>query len=129
LAGDALNQDAATAFLVGGAVDRVKSKDPVLTANQRADELHDMVSTTAATFLGLTVNCARCHNHKFDPIAQEDYYAMIAMLQGVQHGERPMRSAELSRERSVSRSCAANSHLSMPSSLRFNRVRISAASS
>lgn len=93
LAGDALNQDAATAFLVGGAVDRVKSKDPVLTANQRADELHDMVSTTAATFLGLTVNCARCHNHKFDPISQEDYYAMIAMLQGVQHGERPMRSA------------------------------------
>jgi mono/diheme cytochrome c family protein len=93
LAGDALNADAATAFLVGGATDRVKSKDPVLTANQRADELHDMVSTTAATFLGLTVNCARCHNHKFDPIAQEDYYAMIAMLQGVQHGERPMRSA------------------------------------
>jgi mono/diheme cytochrome c family protein len=92
LAGDALNADAATAFLVGGATDRVKSKDPVLTANQRADELHDMVSTTAATFLGLTVNCARCHNHKFDPIAQEDYYAMIAMLQGVQHGERPMRS-------------------------------------
>lgn len=94
LAGDALNADAATAFLVGGALDRVKSKDPVLTANQRADELHDMVSTTAATFLGLTVNCARCHNHKFDPIAQEDYYAMIAMLQGVQHGERPMRSAK-----------------------------------
>jgi mono/diheme cytochrome c family protein len=92
LAGDALNADAATAFLVGGATDRVKSKDPVLTANQRADELHDMVSTTAATFLALTVNCARCHNHKFDPIAQEDYYAMIAMLQGVQHGERPMRS-------------------------------------
>lgn len=92
LAGDALNADAATAFLVGGAVDRVKSKDPVLTANQRADELHDMVSTTAATFLGLTVNCARCHNHKFDPISQEDYYAMLAMLQGVQHGERPMRS-------------------------------------
>jgi len=92
LAGDALNADAATAFLVGGGKDRVGSKDPVLTANQRADELHDMVSTTAATFLGLTVNCARCHNHKFDPIAQEDYYAMIAMLQGVQHGERPMRS-------------------------------------
>ena len=93
LAGDALNADAATAFLVGGGKDRVGSKDPVLTANQRADELHDMVSTTTATFLGLTVNCARCHYHKFDPIAQEDYYSMVAMLQGVQHGERPMRSA------------------------------------
>jgi mono/diheme cytochrome c family protein len=94
LAGDTLGADAATGFLVGGAVDRVKSKDPVLTANQRADELHDMVSTTAATFLGLTVNCARCHDHKFDPISARDYYAMTAMLQGVQHGERPLRTAQ-----------------------------------
>lgn len=93
LAGDACQQDAATGFLVGGPVDRVKSREPVLTANQRADELHDMVGTTAATFLGLTVNCARCHNHKFDPISAEDYYAMTAMLQGVKHGERPLRDA------------------------------------
>ena len=88
LAGDAFNADAATGFLVGGAKDRVGSKDPVLTANQRADELHDMVSTTAATFLGVTLNCARCHDHKFDPIPTKDYYGFIAMLQGVQHGER-----------------------------------------
>ncbi|MEI6713871.1 MAG: DUF1553 domain-containing protein [Verrucomicrobiota bacterium] len=94
LAGDALGEDAATAFLVGGATDRVKSKDPVLTANQRADELHDMVSTTASTFLGLTVNCARCHDHKFDPIPAKDYYAITAMLQGVQHGERPLHTPE-----------------------------------
>ncbi|HSH92554.1 MAG TPA: DUF1553 domain-containing protein [Roseimicrobium sp.] len=94
LAGDALGEDAATGFLVGGPWDQVKSKDPVLTANQRADELHDMVSTTAATFLGLTVNCARCHDHKFDPIPARDYYAMTAMLQGVQHGERPVNSTE-----------------------------------
>jgi hypothetical protein len=91
LAGDALGADAATGFLVGGAVDTVKSKDPVLTANQRADELHDMVSTTAATFLGLTLNCARCHDHKFDPLPTEDYYAFVATLQGVQHGERALR--------------------------------------
>ncbi|MBX7208602.1 MAG: DUF1553 domain-containing protein [Verrucomicrobiaceae bacterium] len=88
LAGDAFNADAATGFLVGGGKDRVGSKDPVLTANQRADELHDMVSTTAATFLGITLNCARCHDHKFDPIPTKDYYGFIAMLQGVQHGER-----------------------------------------
>ena len=93
LAGDALNADAATGFLVGGGKDRVGSKDPVLTANQRADELHDMVSTTAATFLGLTLNCARCHDHKFDPIPAQDYYGFIAMLQGVQHGERPLRAS------------------------------------
>lgn len=88
LAGDALGVDAATGFLVGGAVDRVKSQDPVLTANQRADELHDMVSTTAATFLGITLNCARCHDHKFDPIPAKDYYGFVALLQGVNHGER-----------------------------------------
>ncbi len=94
LAGDALGADEATGFLVGGPTDRVKSPDPVLTANQRADELHDMVGTTGATFLALTVNCARCHNHKFDPIPQTDYYAMKAVFAGVQHGERPIRGAE-----------------------------------
>ena len=94
IAGDALQADAATAFLVGGATDRVKSKDPVLTANQRADELHDMVSTTSATFLGLTLNCARCHDHKFDPIPTKDYYGFVSMLQGVQHGERPLRDRD-----------------------------------
>ena len=92
LAGDAFGEDAATGFLVGGTKDRVGSKDPVLTANQRADELHDMVSTTAATFLGLTLNCARCHDHKFDPIPTKDYYGFVAMLQGVQHGERLWRN-------------------------------------
>jgi hypothetical protein len=90
LAGDALGADAATGFLVGGAVDRVKSPDIALTLQQRADELHDMVSTTGSAFLGLTVGCARCHNHKFDPISQRDYYGMAAVFAGVQHGERPL---------------------------------------
>jgi hypothetical protein len=91
LAGDVLGADEATGFIVGGAVDRVKSPDPVLTANQRADELHDMVGTTGSAFLGLSVNCARCHQHKFDPISQTDYYAMKAIFADVQHGERPVR--------------------------------------
>ncbi|MGE0609400.1 MAG: PSD1 and planctomycete cytochrome C domain-containing protein [Pirellulales bacterium] len=97
LAGDALDKpdnDAATAFLVAGAWDQVKSPDPVLTAQQRADELHDMTSTTSGVFLGLTVGCARCHNHKFDPISQQDYYALQAVLAGVEHGERPLRQAD-----------------------------------
>jgi hypothetical protein len=91
LAGDLFGEDAATGFLVAGPDDKVKSPDPVLTANQRADELHDMVSTTGSAFLGLTVGCARCHNHKFDPIPQTDYYAMRAVFEGVQHGDRKMR--------------------------------------
>ena len=94
LAGDALGADEATGFIVGGPWDRVKSPDPVLTAQQRADELHDMVGTTGSAFLGLTVNCARCHNHKFDPIAQTDYYAMVACFAGVQHGERELRGQD-----------------------------------
>jgi len=91
LAGDVLSVNEATGFIVGGAWDRVKSPDPGLTAQQRADELHDMVSTAGSAFLGLTVGCARCHNHKFDPISQTDYYAMKAIFAGVQHGDRPIK--------------------------------------
>ncbi len=88
LAGDTLGSDEATGFLVAGPWDQVKSPDEVLTRNQRADELHDMVSTVGSALLGLTIGCARCHDHKFDPIPQTDYYALKAVLEGVQHGER-----------------------------------------
>ena len=97
LAGDTVGIDAATGFLVGGAYDKVKSPNVALTLMQRQDELADMVNTTATAFLGLTVGCARCHNHKFDPILQRDYYAMQAVFAGVQHGERPLRRPEDSR--------------------------------
>ncbi|WP_254507110.1 DUF1553 domain-containing protein [Anatilimnocola floriformis] len=90
LAGDVVGSEIATGFLVAGAWDQVRSPDPVLSANQRADELHDIVSATSATFLGLTVGCARCHDHKFDPVPQTDYYALKAIFEGVQHGERDL---------------------------------------
>ncbi len=90
LAGDMSGQDAATGFLVGGPYDIVKSPDPGLTAMQRQNELADIINTTSTTFLGLTVGCARCHTHKFDPILQADYYALSAVFAGVQHGERLM---------------------------------------
>ena len=44
----------------------------------RYDELDDMVTTTGVAFLGLSVGCARCHDHKFDPIPSRDYYRMAA---------------------------------------------------
>jgi len=98
LAGDS----AGTGFLVAGAWDEVKSPDPVLTANQRADELHDMVATTGSAFLGLTVGCARCHAHKFDPISQVDYYRFKAVFAGIQHGERAIRFGDpASRDKEV----------------------------
>ena len=90
LAGDALGADAATGFLVAGTYDIVKG-DPMLNAMQRQDELADMVNTTGTAFIGLTMGCARCHNHKFDPILQKDYYSMQAVFAGVNHGERALR--------------------------------------
>jgi uncharacterized protein DUF1553/uncharacterized protein DUF1549/cytochrome c len=56
--------------------------DMVLMQNEmtRQDELDDMVSTTSAAFLGLTIGCARCHNHKYDPLSQKDYYRMVAVF-------------------------------------------------
>jgi hypothetical protein len=59
-------------------------------AATRESELEDMIGTVGQTFLGVTLNCARCHDHKFDPIPQRDYYRVKAVLQGVRHGERPL---------------------------------------
>lgn len=88
IAGDALGVDVATGFLVAGPYDIVKSPDVNLTLMQRQDELADMVNTTGTTFLGLTLGCARCHNHKFDPVTQKDYYAFQAIFSGVSYGDR-----------------------------------------
>jgi len=89
IAGDALGADVGTGFLVAGPFDQVKSPDINLTLMQRQDELADIINTTGTAFLGLTLGCARCHDHKFDPISQKDYYAIQAVFAGVQHGERP----------------------------------------
>ncbi len=88
IAGDALGEPVGTGFLVAGPNDIVKGQDALLGLMQRQDELADMVNATGTAFLGLTTGCARCHNHKFDPISQADYYAMQAVFAGVEHAER-----------------------------------------
>jgi mono/diheme cytochrome c family protein len=58
-------------------------------AQLRYDRLTDMADTTGAAFLGLSMGCARCHDHKFDPIAQKDYYRLQAIFAGSQEQEIP----------------------------------------
>lgn len=94
IAGDVLEPNKpdavrATGFLVGGVYNTVLGNAQMKIAN-RQEEMEDLVGTVGQSFLGLTVHCARCHEHKFDPISMEDYYRMAAALAGVNHGERPM---------------------------------------
>ncbi|MEQ9412098.1 MAG: PSD1 and planctomycete cytochrome C domain-containing protein [Fuerstiella sp.] len=66
----------ATGFLGAGAFPTQLTEAEFESA--RYDELDDMVMTTGVAFLGLSVGCARCHDHKFDPIPSRDYYRMAA---------------------------------------------------
>ncbi len=59
--------------------------DPLLA---RYDGLDDMVDTTSRVFLGLTMGCCRCHEHKLDPLPQSDYYRMLSFFQGIKPMER-----------------------------------------
>ncbi|MEE3176101.1 MAG: DUF1553 domain-containing protein [Verrucomicrobiota bacterium] len=78
----------ATGFLVCGAFDGLKPSGDKQRKIMRQDEMEDLVGTVSQTFLGLTVHCARCHDHKFDPILQKEYYQMASALGGVHRGDR-----------------------------------------
>ncbi len=78
----------AMAFLVAGPLDIVGNQDPAQAAQIRADTVDEIIRATGEAFLGLTVGCARCHDHKFDPITERDYYGWYATFAGVQHGDR-----------------------------------------
>ena len=98
LAGDVLNPDSAegviaTGFIAAGPWDyvghaelREGTHDKRVTRNLDRD---DMVMTTMSTFASLTVHCARCHDHKFDAIRQDDYYSLQAVFAGVDRADRP----------------------------------------
>jgi hypothetical protein len=89
LTGDGI---AATGFLVAGPWDEVQNVGKSKTERMRTHEeqVEELVGTVGQTFLGLTVNCARCHDHKFDPIPQRNYYRLKAVFDGVDHGNRPI---------------------------------------
>lgn len=92
LAGDAVEENAATGFLVAAAVllPGQIGQDEASKRLARQDALHEMVAGVGETFLALTIGCARCHDHKFDPVSQRDYYAMQAFFAGVDYGDRPL---------------------------------------
>jgi len=90
LAGDQLGVGEATGFLVAGphVPAATVGREPEAIRQARADRVDEVMQTIGASMLGMTVSCARCHNHKFDPISIQDYYALTAVFQGVEFGGR-----------------------------------------
>ncbi|MDF1740096.1 MAG: PSD1 and planctomycete cytochrome C domain-containing protein [Verrucomicrobiales bacterium] len=97
IAGDALGKAEATGFLVTAAalLPGQIGKDEESKRLARQDELGEIVINTGEAFLGLSIGCARCHDHKFDPISARDYYTMQAFFAGVHYGDRPVINPEL----------------------------------
>jgi hypothetical protein len=97
VAGDVLYADdpdgiIATGFIVAGPWDFVGHVElregTVEKEKTRLLDRDDMVANTMSTFVSMTVHCARCHNHKFDPIPQRDYYRLQAVFAGLERGDR-----------------------------------------
>ena len=97
VAGDVLFPDdpqalVATGFLAAGPWDESGLRDINENALDRQVARYldrdDVVTSVMTTFVGLTAHCARCHDHKFDPITQEDYYALQAIFAGIDKAER-----------------------------------------
>ena len=103
IAGDVLRPDdpdavIATGFLAAGPWDFVgqaETPSPVLKRLARADDLDDMLTQVMTAACGVTINCARCHDHKLDPISQREYYGLTAVFAGVKRGERDVSTIEV----------------------------------
>ena len=84
----------ATGFLAIG-TKILAEQDPI---KKRADIVDEQIDTVTKSLIGLTVACARCHDHKFDPIPTADYYAMAGIFHSTSHEDRPIETAAYNAE-------------------------------
>ncbi|GIW97355.1 MAG: cytochrome c [Pirellulaceae bacterium] len=90
IAGDTLGVGEATGFLVAGphVPAATVGREPAAIRQARADRMDEIMQTVGAAIMGVTIGCARCHNHKFDPLSIKDYYSMTAVFQDIEFGSR-----------------------------------------
>jgi hypothetical protein len=122
IAGDVLWPDKpeaviATGFLAAGPWDfvgQVETKSDELRRAARALDLDDMATQVMTASMAMTVNCARCHDHKLDPISQEEYYQLWSVFAGVRRDERVVSEGALQEyERSKSTLTGARDQLDL----------------
>ncbi len=89
LAGDEIDPTGDDAMIATGYL-RLGVENNIRDERTRLDELDDVVSTTSLAILGMTVGCARCHDHKFDPIPTRDYYRIQAVFFPARPAEHPL---------------------------------------
>lgn len=82
--GSSAETQIATTFLRLGTWD----DEPAEPMMDRYDQLDDVLGTTVTAFMGLTLRCARCHDHKFEPFSQADYYKMLAVFEPLKRPQR-----------------------------------------
>ncbi|UUO04898.1 DUF1553 domain-containing protein [Blastopirellula sp. J2-11] len=100
----------ATGFLAAGPWDyvgQVETQSEVLRRAAQADGLDDLSTQVITATCGMTINCARCHDHKIDPISQREYYALWAVFAGIKQGERPISASEVQRRQDQERALDA----------------------
>ncbi len=97
LAGDLMDPDnpqviVATGFLT--AAPDIRPDFVNFRKKDRYDELDDIVATSGSAILGMTLGCARCHDHKYDPVPMRDYYRLLAFFSSTQRDEQALDKAE-----------------------------------